>query len=366
MKVKEYFEKLGWNKNPFTLEVSPDIFIGYEEQRNAVINHVEEGQKISLVTGPTGAGKTTLLLWTKKYLENEGKHIVRYVPKPPKTVEEFVPLFLEIFPMGFFERIFKKPPTIYSLPDYINRKINGKSLVMLIDEAHETDKDILEWLRVLVDQNPITLIVAGLPKLEYKIKNELETFDHRITTRVFLEHLSEEEVYELIEKRIKWAGGEGIKPFTPEAIKEIHFRTNGFPREVLKLCDALIHEAAEKEEETISEFFVKSFSGFKEEDKSNIEEAKVTFQPKPRTEIKDLPAKQRRVLEVLSKHNWLTPTQIVNQMGYSGYKTHHHAIRSVNNILKRLMMEGYVQREARGKAYVYSLTPRARAYFVES
>ncbi len=120
--------------------------------------------------------------------------------------------------------------------------------------------------------------------------------------------------------------------------------------------------AAESEAEQIDEHFIRSVSEFREEE----EKIKVAFEPKPRTEIKDLPAKQRRILEVLSKSTWLTPTQIVEKMGTEGYKSQHHAIRSINNILKRLMLEGYVQRESRGKAFVYSLTPRARAYFVES
>ncbi len=365
MKINEYFVKFGWKRNPFVLEVSPDIFIGYDEQRNAVIMHVEEEQKICLVTGPTGAGKTTLLLWIKKYFEeNGGRDIkINYVPKPPKSVDDFLPLFLEIFPLNIFEKIVRKRPTMFSLPAYIARKLKGKRLLLLIDECHETTRDALEWLRVLVDQNKITLVIAGLPKLEYKIKNELETFEQRITTRVFLEHLSEDEALQLIQKRIEWAGGEGIKPFTEEAIKEIHFRTNGFPREVLKLCDKLIHEAAEKEIEMIDRDFVRSYSEFKEE---KIEEVKVSFEPKLRTDIKDLPLKQRKVLEILSKNNWLTPTQIAEKLGTGSYKSQHHAIRSINNILKRLMLEGYVQREARGKAFVYTLTPRARAYFVEA
>ena len=270
---------------------------------------------------------------------------------------------MDVFPPNLLERLLKKKPNIFTLPEYVKSKLKDSTLLLLIDEAHETTKDILEWLRVLVDQTNIILVIAGLPNLEYRIKEKLETFDQRITTRVFLEHLSEQETHELVLKRIQWAGGENLTPFTEEAIREIHFKTNGFPREVLKLCDKLIHKAAEKDIEIIDGSFVKEYSEFEE---AKPEEVKVSFEPKPRTEIKDLPSKQRRVLEILSKNTWLTPTQIAEKLGTERYKTQHHAIRSVNNILKRLLMEGYVQREARGKAFVYSLTPRARAYFVEA
>ncbi|HIQ50309.1 MAG TPA: hypothetical protein EYH56_03905 [Nanoarchaeota archaeon] len=363
MKINEYFVKFGWRRNPFTLVVSPEIFIGYKEQREAIISHVNEEQKICLISGPTGAGKTTLLLWINEYFKNSKELKTYYIPKPPKKPKEFVQLFLNIFPLNIIEKLLRKRPNLFTLPDYVRSKLKNSKLLLLIDEAHETTKDALEWLRVLVDQTNIILVIAGLPNLEYKIKEKLETFDQRITTRVFLDHLSEKETYELILKRIQWAGGNSIAPFTEQAVKEIYLKTNGFPREVLKLCDKLIHEAAKKDIEIIDGEFVKQYSEFKE---TKFEEIKVSFEPKPRTEIKDLPAKQRRVLEILSKHPWLTPSQIAEKLGVEKYKTHHHAIRSVNNILKRLLMEGYVQREARGKAFVYSLTPRARAYFVEA
>jgi DNA-binding MarR family transcriptional regulator len=115
--------------------------------------------------------------------------------------------------------------------------------------------------------------------------------------------------------------------------------------------------------EEIDDQFVRDYSEFKER---KPDEIKVSFEPQPRVDIKDLPFKQRRVLEILSKHDWLTPTQIAEEIGLERYKSQHHAIRSINNILKRLLIEGYVQRESKGKAFVYALTPKTRAYFVEA
>jgi DNA-binding transcriptional regulator PaaX len=46
------------------------------------------------------------------------------------------------------------------------------------------------------------------------------------------------------------------------------------------------------------------------------------------------------------------------------YASRGHAIRSINNILHRLMLEGYVQRESKGKAFMYALTPKVRTLFV--
>jgi hypothetical protein len=99
-----------------------------------------------------------------------------------------------------------------------------------------------------------------------------------------------------------------------------------------------------------------------------VEEPVVTFMPKPPSDeqIRNLPFKQRKILEVLSKKDWLTPTAIVEELDMAGYKSKGHAIRSVNNILKRLMLDGFVNREERGKAYMYALTPKVKTIFVQS
>ncbi|HIK02825.1 TPA: BlaI/MecI/CopY family transcriptional regulator, partial [archaeon] len=72
----------------------------------------------------------------------------------------------------------------------------------------------------------------------------------------------------------------------------------------------------------------------------------------------------RQILEALSKADWQAPTEIVEKLDASKYATKEHAIRSINNILVRLMREGFVQREARGKAFIYALTPKVRTIFV--
>ena len=358
------FTKFGWKENPFILKIDPKLFVGYEDQVKAALKHIENKHKIALITGRTGSGKTTFLKW----IEMNYDAAKLYVSKPPEKAEEFVSLFTDIFGFSLWERILRRKPTLYSLPKYINKKLKGNHLVFLLDETHETEREVLEWLRVLTDQiETVSLIIAGMPILEQKIKAELETLDQRITTRIALTSLSESETKELIKKRIEDAGGTGISPFTSEAVKKIYERTGGFPREVLKFCDRLLSSALEKDLETIS---VRDIEEHKEIElpKVRLEEPVITFMPKPPTEeqFRSLPYKQKMILELLSKKDWLTPRGIVDESDMRGYKSKGHAIRSVNNILKRLMLEGYIQREARGKAFMYALTPKVKTLFVQT
>ncbi len=358
------FSKWGWKENPFVLKIDPKLFVGYNEQVKAVLDHIKNKHKIALITGKTGAGKSTFLKW----LEANYDASKLYVSKPPKKPEDFVNLFTDIFGFSIWERILRKKPSLYTLPEYINKKLKENHLVFLVDEAHETNKEVLEWLRVLTDQiDNVSLVIAGMPNLEQKIKSELETFDQRIITRISLTSLDKNEVKQLVRKRIEDVGGEGIKPFTEGAIEKIYERTGGFPREVLKFCDRLVKSALEKNLDVIDEKLIEEHKEI-ELPKVRLEEPVVTFMPKPPTEeqFRNLPFKQKIILELLSKKDWLTPRAIVEELELKNYKSKEHAIRSVNNILKRLMLEGYVQREARGKAYMYALTPKVKTLFVES
>lgn len=361
--MNQNFEKWGWKENPFTLKIDPKLFTGYDHQVRAAMRHLNEKHKIALLTGPTGSGKTMMLKWIEMHMP----HGTIYLTKPPQKPEEFVDIFLQIFPVGFWSKIFRVKPSLYSLPKYLNKKTEKNHLVFLIDEAHETNKDVLEWLRVLTDQiDSMSLVVAGLPNFENTLKS-LETFDQRITTRISLNALEKDETKDLIRKRIENVGGSGTIPFSEAAIDRIYSRTGGFPREVIKMCNRLVNTALEKELDIIDEKDIEEHREI-ELPKVRVDEPKVTFSPKPPSEeqFRGLPYKQGKIVEVLSRKDWLTPTAISEELGYEKYKSKNHAIRSVNNILRRLMLDGFVQREARGKAFMYALTPKVKTLFVES
>ena len=362
--MPDNFSKWGWKENPFVLKIDPNLFVGYEKQVHAALKHIENKHKVAVITGRTGAGKTTFLKWVESNY-NDSK---LYVSKPPQKPEEFVSLFTDLFGFSFWEKLMRRKPSLYNLPDYINRKLKNQHLVFLLDETHETNKEVLEWLRVLTDQiDNISLVIAGMPALDEKM-SDLETLKQRITTRISLVSLDKNETRELIKKRIENAGGRGILPFTEDSIDLIYKRTGGFPREILKLCDRLVNSALERNLDAITR---KDIEEHKEIDmpKVRVEEPVVTFMPKPPSEeqFRNLPSKQRKILKLLSDRDWLTPTAIVEELEMkSSYKSKGHAIRSVNNILRRLMLDGYVQREGRGKAFMYALTPKTKTLFVEN
>lgn len=346
------YSRFGWSKNPFTLHIDPGLLVGYGNELQLLKSNIEEQQKYILVTGPTGAGKTTILKWISN------KYDTLYLPKPPTNPEEFVAVFKDaLLKPSLFHKIFHvNNLTIYTLGEKLNHKLKDRHLVMLVDEAHETTIQMLEWIRSLSDQaHNMTVILVGLPKLKHELLKELETLGQRITLDIELRSLTKDEMVELIRKRIEHAGGSSIDPFTVDALNEIYERTGGFPREVLKLCNQLTQQAVEREVSSIDATFFHAINPRKQETAGTM----AVF-----TELTD---KQKQILSILSKTDGVTPPQLVKALfNDEEYASETHALRAINNILKRLETGSFISREKKGRTYVYKLLPKTKSLVVEA
>jgi type II secretory pathway predicted ATPase ExeA len=346
----------GWEGNPFVFKILPDLFVGYEGEMKSLIGNLSNGCKFSLIIGPTGSGKTTMMKNLITKIQGYGR--VFYVPKPPKDPEGWKKIFTEIVKPGFFRRLFSRSRingiTIYEVGEWVKKRSKNKRLLLLVDECHESTKESLEWLRTLTDQiDNLSLVVAGLPVFEKRLTEELETFRRRIENRLELTNLTSAETRELIKKRVEWAGGEDVKPFTSNSVQFVYERTNGFPREVLRVCNELVIKALENNISAIDTDFLK-------------EAITGSGQRASMESMEELPYRQRSILEILSSGGQMTPSQIVKQLSAEDYNDEGNAVRSVNNILRRLMADGMVIRERKGKTYKYRISPKFQTMFVNA
>jgi type II secretory pathway predicted ATPase ExeA len=348
--TKEFFQAFGFSENPFTLSIEPSIFVGYEEEKTAIIRAIEERHKLSLVLGPTGSGKTSLLKWLALKLQDS--YDTLYIGKPPAKPEEFIDIFNEHFKPNFLLRVLRlfipHIRNLNSIPGFLNKKLRNKKLIILLDEAHESEKSVLEWLRVLSDQvDNLFIVISALPIFEENL-SELETLRKRIMARIELLSLTKEETSELIKKRIENVGGSFPGPFDEASINLIYERTGGFPREVIRLCNELMNKAiAERADRVSTELF----------------EEKREKAPSLGLLEKMTPLK-RKIAELLVKP--MTPGQLADSLNLEKYKTRQHAVRSVNNVLKEMMNEDLVERRKTEKTFVYQLSPRIRTLVVKA
>ncbi len=354
MKLDEKYVKLfKWRDNPFSFRILPQLFVGYPKEIEKIVNGIKNRDKILLLIGPTGSGKTTLL----KFIANEfdGKDVF-YLPKPPKKPEDWINIFTNFIGLGIRERLFSrgKNLNLYNLGEWVNKRTRERNLSLLLDEGHEASLETLEWLRTLTDQiDNLSVVIAGLVKIEDILNENLETFMRRISSRVELTNLTKSETRELIKKRIEWAGGEDIRPFTSETVEAIYDRSGGFPREVIKTCNELVQKALEKNISTI--------------DLNFLEEIKTkTPRRLPLSKVSDLPSRQKSILELLNNHKNLSPSEIVSKIELDGYKDKENAVRSINNILKRLLKEEFITRKRFGKTFRYKLSEKVKTMMVNA
>lgn len=350
----EYYSKFGWSSNPFTLTISPSLMVGYSKQCDSLLSHVFNLHKFASVIGPTGSGKTTMLLWLRSHLMAYKKFLPYYIPKPPRSSKNLINLFKIIVGFNFLDKIRSRDISLFNLSRLVYRKLRRKHLVLLVDEAHEASITNLEWLRTLTDSIPnMTVILAALPVFEKRIETKLPTLFMRVTTKTYLNNLSKPEVESLISKRIENVDGNGLTPFMLDSIERIYDITGGFPREIIKTCDRLVKEAAQKNITTITTSFIDQ-----------------VIQPTPDTQHVELQTtlskKQRQILKILNENPNLTPSTLVQRLDTSSYKNKDNAIRSVNNILKRLLRDGLIQRKKLGNTYVYHLSPKSKTIFTEA
>jgi len=338
----EWFKAIKWSKNPFILNILPELFVGYKYQSADLIRLIQERHKVILLVGPTGSGKTTLLEWLSESVDHNYDFL--FIGKPPKKPEEFVDIFNEKYPRFWRRRI----KNIYQIPNFLNKRLRSKHLVVLYDEAHESNMDVLEWLRVLSDQvENMSIVIAGLPVFEDHL-SKLETLRKRIMAKIELVSLTKEETEQMIKKRIRNAGGAGDE--LNNLIDVIYDRSGGFPREIIKFCNDAINESMKTGRPLTKELLVNEIPK---------EELKVSLRF-----LDELSPTQREIVEMLVKP--MTPGQIANNLNLEKYKSRQHAVRSMNNILKRLMEEGLVERVREERAFVYQLVPSIRNIVVKA
>jgi len=128
----------------------------------------------------------------------------------------------------------------------ITRANEGRTSVLIIDEAHNLDWEVLEEIRLLGNLENrrgklLQIILAGQPELDRKLDApNLRQLKQRIVLRCSLNPFSYDDTAEYINTRMSLAGMSNQTVFSPELMQEIHSRTGGIPRLINAICDNLL------------------------------------------------------------------------------------------------------------------------------
>ncbi len=358
--VADWFGQFGWHGNPFTFKIYEHIMIGNNEKIKEIMKHIEAHSAFSLLIGETGAGKTNLLRWL--YNQYQDHYAVHYLPKPPATVERLRDyLATNVLQQNIFTRQFS-PLTYNNLHTKLQQKLHTKTILM-IDEGHEASEDVLSWIRTIIDHvDSIICIAVGTPALLHFLQNNIPTLYNRAPSVMQLERLNKDETIELIRKRIEFVGGNGIEPFTYDALVKLYRHSNGLPRHILRLCHQSVIYAMLNQKHYVDDAVADatlSQETFQEQKTAHYQN--VETHPHPTTskitskesESDGLSERQQEILTALDKLGEATPGELIDIVDTSAYQSKSHALRSVNNVLVRLMNNRYIDRKQKGRTYAY-------------
>ncbi len=241
-----YLEMFGLREYPFRLTPDSDFLFlsqGHARAKAYMDFAVWSRDGFVVITGDVGTGKTTLI---RRLLSEFGENIL--VAKVFQTQLDEVELLQAIlveFGLNPFNA--HKVELLDMLNNFlIERFIEVKQLVLIVDDAHNLSLRALEEIRMLSSletnkEKLLHIILVGQPALSDKLDTpELEQLMQRVRIRYHLRPLSPEDTRAYVLHRLGAAGAGDREIFAAATHPLIYEYTGGVPRLVNTLCDTAL------------------------------------------------------------------------------------------------------------------------------
>jgi general secretion pathway protein A len=250
----------GFQRNPFEISPDPNFYYGtplHNEAMASLVYGVERRKGFVVTTGEVGTGKSLLvrclLQWLKKKQIAFG-HVFHTRLSPFEFLQYL------IADLGLPANGTKAELLIQLNHFLIAQYRRGSTTVLVVDEGHLLDCDVLEEVRLLtnletVEQKLLQIILVGQPELEQKLDSPgLRQLKQRITFRCRLKPLSHEQTKAYIVHRLQIAGGEShLSSLFPElTVSAIIQHSHGIPRLINTICENALIEGFARQIYTIS------------------------------------------------------------------------------------------------------------------
>lgn len=252
----------GFQATPFSRSVPSESL--YEASRlEEVIGRLQYAashQLFMVVTGDAGTGKTTLLRKFTEELDTQHYQAL-YLSDSKLTPRHFYKGLLE--QLGC-EAKFYRGDAKRQLHQQIEimRGVHGRHPVVIVDEAHLLDREMLEEVRFLLNVNmdamsPMALMLVGQSELWDRLKlQSFAAIRQRIDLQYKLPHYDRSEVEAYIGASLAYAGATS-DIFSSAAMEEIHLYTSGTPRLINKVCTHCLIYGAQSGKRIIDDHMVK-------------------------------------------------------------------------------------------------------------
>ncbi|HEY0061470.1 MAG TPA: AAA family ATPase [Telluria sp.] len=238
-----YLAHYGLNLPPFGITPNPDFFYSGNQRGeilDALLYAVTHGEGIIKVTGEVGSGKTMLCRMLERALPDNVVPI--YLVNPTLSREEVG--YAIAGELGL-DAAGRRPDEVIRLlqNDLIAKHVEGKQVVLLVEEAQAMPLDTLEEIRLFSNLETshhklLQIVLFGQPELDESLNlPRMRQLKERITHSFKVPPLAPTLLPEFLMFRMRAAGYRGPNVFTQGAMALIASVSEGIVRRVSILAD---------------------------------------------------------------------------------------------------------------------------------
>lgn len=237
-----YNNFFGFQKTPFDIVPNPELLF-MSKRHKIALDHLEfglmSGAGFILLTGEVGTGKTTLIRnLIRRSIARDTE--IAIIFQTNVTAEQLLNMLLTEFELPTCPG--DKPAALDQLNNFfLNSYIQGRKVLIIVDEAQNLSFEALEELRMLSnlqsdDRMLLQILLVGQPELKQKLMDpSLTQFAQRIAVNYHLMGLSPEETRRYVAYRLAKVGGDP-NIFSADVLEVVHKASGGVPRAINLIC----------------------------------------------------------------------------------------------------------------------------------
>ena len=237
-----YTRFYGFTEKPFNVTPDPKFLYltaAHREALASMLYGITERRGYIAITGEVGTGKTTLIYTLLNQLSDKVRAVCVF-----HTAVTFEQLLRTILSELNLPCDGSKDELLRNFKTFLRERLaHDKITALIIDEAQNVPAEVLEEIRLLSNletekEKLLQIVFVGQPEFERKLDSEhLRQLKQRIVMRRTIPPLTQKEIIEYIEHRLKLVGSSTSAVFTAEALSLICKYSQGMPRTINTICD---------------------------------------------------------------------------------------------------------------------------------